>query len=221
MKKIYGCILVPVLLAACSQPAPGPAALHVQAAPASPAAALPRLHGEVLRIDPAASLITIVVRRGGRFALLGHDHVLAARAIEGEIMPGSGRAALRFRLDQLTVDEAALRSAAGLASQPSADAVAGTRDNMLRKVVEAERYPWVAVAVEAAAPGMVNADISLHGQTRRYAVPAAIGAGSGGMAVSGAFVLKQSDFGIVPFSVLGGALQVQDAMELRFDLRAR
>jgi hypothetical protein len=175
----------------------------------------------VLRIDQAASLITIVVRRGGRLALLGHDHVLAARAIEGEVMPASGRATLRFRLDALTVDEAALRSAAGLGSQPSPAAIAGTRTNMLEKVLDAERHPWVAVAVEAAGPGMVKADISLHGQTRRYTVPAAIDTTGGTLRARGALVVKQSDFGIVPFSVLGGALQVQDAMELRFDLAAR
>jgi hypothetical protein len=33
--------------------------------------------------------------------------------------------------------------------------------------------------------------------------------------------LKQTDFGLTPFSVMAGALAVQDEMELRFDLRAK
>ena len=37
----------------------------------------------------------------------------------------------------------------------------------------------------------------------------------------GAFVARQSDFGITPFAVFGGALAVQDEMELRFAIDAR
>jgi hypothetical protein len=33
--------------------------------------------------------------------------------------------------------------------------------------------------------------------------------------------LKQTDFGLTPFSVMGGAMSVLDPMELRFDLTAR
>ena len=43
----------------------------------------------------------------------------------------------------------------------------------------------------------------------------------GGLAiVAGAFTLKQTDFGIVPMSLLGGAIEVQDAVDIRFRLRA-
>jgi hypothetical protein len=38
--------------------------------------------------------------------------------------------------------------------------------------------------------------------------------------VSGAFSINQSDFGIVPMSLLGGAIQVRDAVDIRFDIRA-
>jgi hypothetical protein len=42
-----------------------------------------------------------------------------------------------------------------------------------------------------------------------------------GITASGELTLKQSDFGITPFSVLGGALAVQDQLELRFELSAQ
>ena len=51
-------------------------------------------------------------------------------------------------------------------------------------------------------------------------MPARIAAGRGEMRVSGVLEFDQSEFGIVPFSVLGGAIQVQDRLSLRFDLHA-
>jgi len=41
------------------------------------------------------------------------------------------------------------------------------------------------------------------------------------MSITGMLGLNQSDFGIVPFSILGGAIQVQDRISLRFRIHAR
>ncbi len=166
------------------------------------------------------ALIAITVRRGGALARLGHDHVVAARRIEGYASPATGRAALRFRLDEMTVDEAALRTAAGLATQPSPDAIAGTRVNMLTKVLDAEHYPWVQVRIQRTAAAL-QTDITLHGVTKRYTIPATLDATPAGLVARGTVVIHQTDFGLVPFSVLGGAMAVQDAMEIRFDIGAQ
>lgn len=180
-----------------------------------------RAAGPVLRIADDA-LIAVTVRRGGALARLGHDHVVAARRIDGHVDPTAGLAVLRFRLDQMTVDEAALRDEAGLAKQPSADAIAGTRANMLTKVLDAARYPLVEVRVRRTdTPGLLRADITLHGTTRPYAVPVTVAPDAQGLVARGTLALKQTDFGITPFSVLGGALAVQDALEIRFVLPAR
>ncbi|WP_229487467.1 YceI family protein [Pseudoduganella lutea] len=175
----------------------------------------------VLRIADDA-LIAVTVRRGGALARLGHDHVVAARRIDGRVDPAAGLAVLRFRLDEMTVDEAALRSEAGLTTQPSADAIAGTRVNMLTKVLDAQTFPFVEVrAQRTGVAGAVQADITLHGVTRRYTVPAALDTTPPGLTARGTLVLKQTDFGITPFSVMGGAMAVQDALEIRFVLPAR
>ncbi|QBQ39305.1 YceI family protein [Pseudoduganella plicata] len=173
-----------------------------------------------MTIDPQASLIAITVRRGGPLARLGHDHVVAARTLVGEIDPAHNRAVLRFRVDALTVDEPGLRRAAGLDTQPSSEAIEGTRRNMLTRVLDAERYPWVEVTIERSRSGNVSAAITLHGVTRRYDVPAAIEATPDGLRASGTLTLRQTDFGLVPFAVLGGAMAVQDALEMRFDIVA-
>ena len=60
----------------------------------------------------------------------------------------SGRADLYVPLDTLVVDEPALRAEAGFDTQPSAADIAGTRRNMLEKVLEADRYPFALIAVK-------------------------------------------------------------------------
>ncbi|GGB87461.1 YceI family protein [Pseudoduganella buxea] len=204
-------------LSACTL-APPPAVT----APPPAAVAVPTPVAGALTIDGGASIIAITVRRGGPLARLGHDHVVAARTIEGRVDPAANRASLRFRLDALTVDEAPLRQQAGLDTQPGEDAIAGTRRNMLTKVLDAERFPWVDVAIERpAAGGPLATSITLHGVTRRYQVPATVVADGGTVRATGSLTLRQTDFGLVPFAVLGGAMAVQDALELRFDIVAR
>lgn len=223
-----------LMLAGCTPlppPAPAAAPLAVPATPAAPAtagaaaraaapAATPAPAAAPLQIDSAASLIAVTVRRGGVLARLGHDHVVAARTITGTVTPADQRAQFQFRLDQMTVDEPALRATAGLDKQPSQDAIDGTRTNMLTKVLDADRYPLVQVQVTGAGP-LLRAAITLHGVTRDYDIPVAIDQRDGSLTVTGTVNLKQTDFGLVPFSVMGGAMAVQDQLELRFALVAR
>ncbi|WP_257626071.1 YceI family protein [Janthinobacterium sp. NKUCC06_STL] len=216
-------LLACAVLAACTPlphtPTPAPAA------PATiPAPAWQRQGVHLLHIAPEESLLTITVRRGGALARLGHDHVVASRSLQGVVAPALGRAQFRFRLDELRVDEASLRQAAGLTTTPSADAIAGTRHNMLVRVLEAERYPWVSIDARRTGDKEVfDADITLHGVTRTVQLPVRIEQAADGrrLQASGSLLLKQSDFGIVPFAVLGGAMAVQDQMELAFRITAR
>ena len=179
----------------------------------------------VLVIDPAQSLIAVTVRRGGALAHLGHDHVVASRSVTGFVAPGAGRADFSFRLDQMTVDEPDLRREAALDTQPSEAAIAGTRVNMLTRVLEAERFALVALHAEGlAADGQtMRLTVTLHGVTRTLPAPTRIerSADGAGISASGTLQLRQSDFGITPMSVMGGAMTVLDTMELRFRIVAR
>lgn len=216
MKRLLAPLL---LLAACAAPVtapppaqPDPRSWYMQAAAGGTA---------VYAIDPARSLIAVTVRSGGPFARLGHDHVVASRNLTGFAAPGHGRADFSFRLDQMTVDEPALRAQAGLAGTLDQDAIAGTRANMLGRVLEADRYPLVTLrARRLGAGGVLRLDITLHGLTRSIDVPARVDVTPEAVAASGSFVLRQSAFGITPMSVLGGAMVVEDAIGLDFDIHA-
>ena len=218
-------LLACAALASCTPLPPATAPASALATPAAmPAPAWQRQGVQLLHIAPDESLLTITVRRGGALARLGHDHVVASRSLQGVVAPALGRAQFRFRLDEMSVDEASLRQAAGLTTTPSADAIAGTRHNMLVRVLEAERYPWVSIAVRRTDDKQVfDADITLHGVTRTVQLPVRVEQAADGrrLQASGSLLLKQSDFGIVPFAVLGGAMAVQDQMELAFRITAR
>lgn len=173
---------------------------------------------KVLRVDAENSLVTVNVYRGGALARLGHDHVVASHDVEGYVDIAGGRADLYVPLDRLSVDEPGLRLKAGLVTQPSLGAVEGTRRNMLEKVLESERFPFAYIQVSRAAAESkaLKVTITLHGTEKTFEIPAQIEILPGGIGIGGQIKFNQTDFGIVPYSVLGGALQVQDGLELNF-----
>lgn len=178
----------------------------------------------VFRVDPAGSLLIVEVRRGGSLARLGHDHVVTSHDLAGYLAPDAGRADFLVPLDGLVVDEPALRAEAGFETEPSADAIAATRRNMLDKVLETDRYPVALIAVQGGAatggPDQYRVAITLHGTTVTLDTPARVNSGPDEVTVTGSVAVDQSRFGITPFSVLGGALAVQDRVVVRFQIRA-
>jgi hypothetical protein len=174
----------------------------------------------VYRVEPGDSLVVVRVYRGGRLAKLGHDHVVSSREPRGFVDADKGRADLYLTLESLAVDDPAQRAAAGFESTPSESDIAGTRSNMLEKVLEAERFPFVVLRVRALEQDAVQGELLLHGVTRPLRIPAKIAAGAERIEFSGSFAINQTDFGIEPFSVFGGALAVQDRVDLSFTIRA-
>jgi polyisoprenoid-binding protein YceI len=176
----------------------------------------------VFRVDPAASLVVIEVRRSGSLSRLGHDHVVASHHVGGYLAPEEGRADLYVPLTHLAVDEDKLRAEAGFDTQPSESDIAGTRANMLEKVLEAEKFPFALIRVSGAGKGSgdIGVALTLHGKTRTLKVPAQITADGKQISVSGKLSLNQTDFGITPYTLFGGALAVRDAVNVRFSIRA-
>ena len=170
--------------------------------------------------EPGDSLFVVRVYRAGRLAKLGHDHVVSTRDPRGFIDADQGRGDFYVAAESLTVDDPAQRAAAGFESTPSESDIAGTRSNMLEKVLEADRFPFVVLRVRAAEQGMLQGELTLHGVTRPLRIPVKIDAGAERIEVSGSFAINQTDFGIEPLSVLGGALAVRDRLELSFTIRA-
>lgn len=173
---------------------------------------------KILRIDTNHTRVTILVRRGGVLARLGHEHVVASHHVAGYVDMTAAVADLYVPLQRLAVDEAELRTEEGLTPQLSQEAIEGTRRNMLDKVLESARFPFALVHIRHATGNGSNLSvtITLHGTKKTFEVPAQIEAVAGGIKISGQMTFNQTDFGITPFSILGGAMQVQDQLDLRF-----
>ena len=230
MRRVrHATAVLAALLAACSLQAPRPAAPKPQIPAEFPAAYYEQAAAQgkpVFSASPERSLVTIEVRRGGSLARLGHDHIVASHDLKGYLASDEGRADLYVPLERLTVDEPALREEAGLDTKPSEADIAGTRDNMLNKVLETERFPFARIRVSGAGAvagtgaRSISVEITLHGTTRALEIPVQVDNRTDEIEVSGQLALNQTDFGIKPFSILGGAVQVRDRMELRFRIVA-
>lgn len=227
-------MIASLLLAGCAG-VPPTATEHAQPAPlselAATYAALPVTGGRVFALDPGRSEVRIYAFRAGRAAAMGHNHVLTAPQFEGYLhragnAPATMRFDLAFRLDRLALDDLHVRAAlgGGFASELSVDAIASTRQNMLgANHLQAQQFPWVRIRslqiVGEAPKFAAQVAVELHGQTHEQWVPLTVTGLPDQLTVTGSLVLRQTDFGVQPFSVLGGLLAVEDALVVDFTLR--
>jgi YceI-like domain len=102
---------------------------------------------------------------------------------------------------------------------------AGTRHNMLRaEVLDGEQFPTLTLRSSAASGAwpqpIVRVAVTLKGVAREQEIPVVVERDTAGLTARGELRLNQTDFGITPFSVAGGAIRVADTLEIRFELAA-
>jgi polyisoprenoid-binding protein YceI len=202
------------------------------AAPAASTTAVVDTRGaNVYVIDRENSTVSILVYRAGTLARFGHNHVMTANQLAGQVWvnPEFEKSGfdISFQVADLIVDDADARRAAGSDFPPEiaqADKDA-TRSNMLKaEVLDAERFPEIRVQATSvrgtlAAPKVV-VGISIKGDRREIEIPISLSVESSRLSAHGEFDILQSEFGIKPFSVGLGTLQVQDRLHIRFAIVA-
>lgn len=227
--RAYALALVLVVtLSSCARPvqSPAPTPEIVPQRPADTRGA------QVFAVDPAASRVHILVYRGGTLARLGHNHVVTSRSLSGRawIHPQFERSGfeLSFPVESLIVDDAQDRRAHGgdFPSGISQKDIEGTRRNMLRpEVLHADEFPTISVRSAQvqgtlASPNVI-ARITIKGVARDIPVPLQLALEGARLKARGELDLLQTDFGMKPFSIALGALEVQDRLHLQFDIVAR
>ena len=230
--SILGALLFAAALTGCvtRQAAPPGQAppVHIRPSP---------LQGRPFDVVPAESSLIVLVYRAGPLAAFGHNHVVSCRCVSGKIyLPRDPLRAgfdLRIGVEQLTVDDPALRAAEHSEDFPPdvpEAAREGTRHNMLSAaLLNAAQYPGITLrsaGLRSSAhgrPGDIVAQVlvGLDGQTHSVAVPMHYQIGADQVVASGEFPLKQTDLGLTPFNAVGGALRVRDGMTVRLRLVAR
>lgn len=223
------CLALVSVLVACRAPPPGP-----PTSGPTPAAGVPAAQGDAggltgpgrrYRVAAAESLLQVYAYRGGTLARAGHNHVIASRHLNGGVLLPDDLSQAQFAITVpvalLTIDEPKLRAAAGseFASEVPDSARDGTRKNMLGEaLLDGDRYPGIelrTIAVERTAAGFnARVRVTVKRQESEHVVPLDVAATAERITASGSFKLRQSALGLTPFSVMLGALAVQDELQV-------
>lgn len=213
-----------MVLAGCSAQGPSPRPDKLSQ-PAQPLSA-PQPEGQRFQVDQAGSEVRIISYPSSR---LGHSHVIGGQVLSGEIVVPEDHQRvwldLSVNVRDLEVDNTAWRQDEQFEPDISERAKNGTKQNMLSdKLLHAERYPTIHIQAQSATGPHWQKDIAayitLAGETRKITVPVAVFERDKSLDVIGHFQIRQSDFGITPFSALGGILQVDDKVLIRFRIHA-
>jgi hypothetical protein len=171
------------------------------------------------------------VYKGGALARAGHNHIVASHSLTGVVRvpddPTRATFDIHMPVNELVVDEDDLRAKEGPDFPPGvpADAKEGTKRNMLgASLLEAERYPEIVLQSEAIQQGpeglQAQVRVIVRDRASSVIVPVKYEIQGEDLRVSGELALEQTDIGLTPFSLFGGALKVLDEMKIRFAIVA-
>ena len=165
-------------------------------------------------------------------ARLGHNHVLSTDQLSGTVVIHpqleQSQLVLDLPVNGFKVDEPAARAQEGedFSAEVPPAARDATRIHLLREeVLDGVKFPVInlrAVGVSGTHhQPVVTVSITLKDTAQRIDVPVNVSYRDREISVTGEFALKQTDFGMTPFSVGMGALQVRDELRIRFAIVAR
>jgi polyisoprenoid-binding protein YceI len=183
-------------------------------------------------LSPVDSKITVKVYRAGRLASLGHNHVITVGGFNGVLYLHNNLAQSQVKINipvsQFIVDDQSARITAGEEFQGkiSAKDVQATRNNLLgEQLLMADQYPMIKLNVEkitGTLPLLTLATvITVRNYQSKHLISSHVVFSKKEIEISGRFSIKQTDLGLSPFSLFGGAIAVADNMDVEFTLVAK
>jgi hypothetical protein len=174
--------------------------------------------------------VRVLVYRAGPLARLGHNHVVVNRSLRGAVKVAGGRSGFWLNLPAkaFVVDDAEARHEEGadFAADVPDDAKSGTLQHMLSAaVLDAGEFPEIYLTGIGGPSGThpmastVTVRVAGHESTLEVS-SFTFDIGSGSLSISGSLELRQSTLGLTPYSLMLGALQVQDALTVKFKIVA-
>jgi len=174
------------------------------------------LDSVVYRLVPSSRLM-VKTGKAGLFGFAGHTHLVQARAFQGEVIyfpkaPANSRLRITVVTDSLEV-----------LTPPDTAEIRKVTAAMRSDVLHTSEHHEITLVSRQAAPTkdglhLVTA-LTLVGQTRELPVDVVAQIGLDTLRVSTHFSIKQTDFGIKPYSGgPGGTVKVADRVV--FDIRA-
>jgi hypothetical protein len=163
---------------------------------------------QVQGINPSVSSVTVRVFKSGLFSAFAHDHTVAAPLGAGHLDLGKRSIELSFHTHEMKVTD-----------KDVSDSDRSEIEHTMKsdKVLDVEKFPeitFVSTSVEAGGRGRfrVRGNLNLHGIVRPIEMPVSLQDGW----YSGSVKLKQTDYGITPIRIAGGAVRVKDEIEVAF-----
>jgi polyisoprenoid-binding protein YceI len=177
-------------------------------------------------ISADESNVWVFVGKAGLFSALGHDHEIGIKSFSGSVnVPQSGAGGGALELDIETKSFVVL------------DKEVDDKDRtkiftaMHNDVLESEKFQKItfkSVSVSDLKPTgegsyslTLNGDLTLHGVTKRIALPATVAITPGQLRAVGKYTLKQTDYGIKVYSAGGGTVKVKNEVVVNFNIVAK
>jgi polyisoprenoid-binding protein YceI len=177
-------------------------------------------------IVPSESNFWVFVGKTGLFSALAHEHEIGVKSFSGRVVvpeAGAGAGSLEMEVDA--------PSLVVLDKKPSEEDKKKIFNSMHNEVLESTKYQKItfkSVSVSdvkqtgnEAYSFVVNGDLTLHGVTKRIAVPVAATVTPQQLRAAGRYTLKQTDYGIKPYSAAGGTIKVKDEVVVNFSIVAK
>jgi polyisoprenoid-binding protein YceI len=171
-------------------------------------------------LGPESATLSVKTGRSGAAAKAGHDLLIDVTAWQATLEVGEDPAETSIVLD---ADATSLRVREGTGGIQALgdDDKASIQQTIDDDVLKQQAIEFRSTAVQAAADGSrlsVQGELTLVGTSAPIAFDLAVGENG---ELSGSAVVKQSDWGIKPYSALFGALKVADEVEVVFAPQSR
>jgi polyisoprenoid-binding protein YceI len=163
------------------------------------------------QVDAAHSTMTVHVYKTGFFSAFAHNHEIQAPIQSGGVQE-SGSASVELRVDA--------RKLRVLDPEASDSTRAQIQETMLgTQVLDADHFPEIhfqSVGVGPKGPDhwIVHGNLGLHGKNHPITFEVTLKDDR----YRGSATLKQTDFGITPVTVAGGAVKVKDEVKIEFEI---
>jgi polyisoprenoid-binding protein YceI len=177
------------------------------------------------RLVSSESRFTVQAFAEGLFSAFGHDPVIVIHDFAGEVrfVPGTyADASLQLMIDPNSCEVSN--------DVKEKDRIEIER-TMRAEVLETSKYPEISfrsnsIAVNRLAEGRcgvrIIGDLSLHGTTQKNLwISAEASLRPDSLRATGNFSLKQTDFGIKPYSAAGGTIKLKNELKFTFEIAAR
>lgn len=176
-------------------------------------------------IAPEDSKIEVHVYKEGIFKAFGHDHLIAAKGVSGQVLFDPQKienSTVRLRVDAnslLVLDPGESQEGRqGVQSTMNSDKVLDV--TRFREIVFTSTGLSSAKKTAAGWEVTLSGMLKLHGVEKPVSFPLHVHAEGSQLKAEGEVVLLQSEYGITPIRVGGGAVKVKDKVKISFAIQA-